>query len=105
MFWQENYELHMSMCQRDKGFIRVLNKMGLNEQSNDDIEYLNIHCYRSQPIVLYFHTYFTKKNMCKDIMKKMLSQVDEELLILEEFDEVESCQEKFPTYEKTTTLP
>jgi hypothetical protein len=37
--------------------------------------------------------------------EKMISQVDEELLILEAFDEVESCQEKFPTYDKTTTLP
>ena len=37
--------------------------------------------------------------------EKMISQVDEELLILEAFDEVESSQEKIPNYDKTITLP
>jgi hypothetical protein len=37
--------------------------------------------------------------------EKMLSQVDEELITLEAFDEVENSQENFATYDKTTTLP
>jgi hypothetical protein len=107
-FWQEKvkcYELHMSMRQRDKDFIRVLNKMRLNEQSNDDIEYINNHCYRSPPIDPLFPYLFYKNKDVQRHNEKMLSQVDEELIILEAFDEVESSQEKFPTYDKTTTLP
>jgi hypothetical protein len=107
-FWREKvkcYELHMSMRQRDKDFITVLNKMRLNEQSNDDIEYINSHCYRSPPIDPLFPYLFYKNKDVQRHNEKMLSQVDEELLILEAFDEVESCQEKFPTYDKTATLP
>ena len=35
----------------------------------------------------------------------MLSQVDEELIILQAIDEVANNQENFPAYEKTVTLP
>jgi hypothetical protein len=93
------------MCQRDKDFNRVLNKMRLNEQSNDGIEYINHHCYRSPPTYTLFSYLFFKNKDVQIQNEKMLSQVDEELITLEAFDEVESCQEKFATYDKTTTLP
>jgi hypothetical protein len=67
-FWQEKvkcYELHMSMRQRDKDFITVLNKMRLNEQSNDDIEYINSHCYRSLPIDPLFILILQKQRCAK----------------------------------------
>ena len=52
-FWQQKvkcYELHTTMRQRDEDFIKVLNKMRLNEQSDEDIEYINHHCYRPPPL-------------------------------------------------------
>jgi len=73
----------MSMRQRDKYFITVLNKMRLNEQTNDDIEYINSHCYRSPPIDPLFPYLFYKNKDVQIHNEKMLSQVDEELLILE----------------------
>ena len=35
----------------------------------------------------------------------MLSQVDEELITLEGFDELENSKENFAIYDKTTTFP
>ena len=59
-FWQEKvkcYELHMPMRQKDENFIRILNKMRLNEQSNEDIEYINHHFYGSPPLDPLFPIY------------------------------------------------
>jgi hypothetical protein len=38
------------MRQKDIDFIRILNKMRLNEQSNQDIEYINVHFHRTPPL-------------------------------------------------------
>jgi hypothetical protein len=35
----------------------------------------------------------------------MLSRVDEELITLEAFDEVQNSEEKFTSYDKTTIFP
>jgi hypothetical protein len=44
------YQLQSTMHQKDIDFIRILNKMRLNEQSNQDIEYINAHFHRTPPL-------------------------------------------------------
>ena len=79
--------------------------MRLNEQSDEDIEYINHHCYRSPPLDPLFPYLFYKNKDVQRHNEQMLSQVDEELIILQAIDGVENNQENFPAYEKTTTLP
>jgi hypothetical protein len=79
--------------------------MRLNEKSNDDIEYINHHCYRSPPINPLFPYLFYRNKYVQRHNDKMLAQVDEELITLEAFDEVENNEEKNASYDKTTTFP
>ena len=79
--------------------------MRLNEQFHEDIEYINHHCYRSPPLDPLFPYLFYKNKDVQRHNEKMLSQVDEELIILQAIDEVANNQENFPSYEKTATLP
>ena len=68
-FWQEKvkcYNFHLTMRQKGEDFIKILNKMRLNEQSVDDIEYINRHCYRLAPVDPLFPYLFYKN---KDVQR------------------------------------
>ena len=97
-FWEHEikcYELHTTMRQKDIDFITILNKMRLNKQSDNDIQYINAHCYRSTPIdPLFPYLYYRNKDVHKH-NDKMLSLVKEKLLVIEAIDELESNQ---PSY-------
>jgi hypothetical protein len=52
-FWQDEVkccELQTTMHQKDIDFIGILNKMRLNKQSEQDIEYMNCHCHKTQSL-------------------------------------------------------
>ena len=93
------------MRQKDKDFIKILNKMRLNEQSTDDIEYINRHCYRPAPVDPLFPYLFYKNKDVQRHNEKILLEVDEDFLTLEAIDEIENSQENLQTYDKTSNLP
>ena len=93
------------MRQKDEDFIKILNKMSLNEQSTDDIEYINHHCYRPAPVDPFFPYLFYKNKDVQRHNEKMLLEVDEELITLDAIDEIENSQENLQTYDKTSNLP
>ena len=43
------YELHTTMRQTDENFISTLNRIRTNNQTEDDLEYLNKNCLRPMP--------------------------------------------------------
>ena len=93
------------MRQKDIDFVTILNKMRLNKQLDNDIQYINAHCYRPTPIdPLFPYLYYRNKDVHKHNYK-MLSLVNEELLVIEAIGELESDQPTMLTYEKTISLP
>lgn len=107
-FWEheiKRYELNTTMRQKDIDFVTILNKMRLNKQLDNDIQYINAHCYRPTPIdPLFPYLYYRNKDVHKHNYK-MLSLVNEELLVIEAIGELESDQPTMLTYEKTISLP
>jgi hypothetical protein len=77
--------------------------MGLNKQFDQYIEYINILCCKSLPLDPQFR-YSIYKIKDIEIMKKMFSQVNEELTTLEAVNEHENNQGGFTPYNKTITL-
>ena len=107
-FWQDEvkcYQLHITMRQKNIDFIRILNKMRLNKQSDEDIEYINAHCYRAAPIDPLFPYLFYRNKDVNEHNDRMLSIVNGQLVILEAIDEVENYQDTLSYYEKTIALP
>ncbi len=107
-FWQDEvkcYELHMTMRQKNLDFIRILKKLRLNKQSDEDIEYINAHCYRAAPIDPLFPYLFYRNKDVNEHNDRMLSIVNGQLVILETIDEVENYEETMSYYENTISLP
>jgi hypothetical protein len=107
-FWQDEvkcYQLHITMRQKNIDFIRILNKMRLNKQSDEDIEYINAHYYRAAPIDPLFPYLFYRNKDVNEHNDRMLSLVDGELVVLHAIDELEDYQDILSCYEKTIALP
>ena len=68
-FWEHEikcYELRTRMRQKYIDCITILNKMRLNKQSNNGIQYINAHYYRPTPIDPLFHyLYYRNKDVHK----------------------------------------
>ena len=69
------YELHTTMRQTDENFISTLNRIRTNNQTEDDLAYLNKNCLRPAPNDLTFPYLFYKNKDVSMHNKKILSIV------------------------------
>ena len=77
------------MCKKDIELIKILNKMRINKQSDEDIQYINSHCHRTPPIDPFFPYVFYKNKDVKKHNERMHPLVSEELVIPDAIDEQE----------------
>ena len=67
------YELHTTMCQIDENFISTLNRIWTNNQTEDDLAYINRNCLWLAPNDSTFPYFFYKNKDVAIHNKKMLS--------------------------------
>jgi hypothetical protein len=68
-FWRDNikcFELHTTMRQTDETFIAILNRMRTNNQTYDDLTYINLRCLGPAPIDPTFpYLFYINKDVAK----------------------------------------
>ena len=107
-FWKQNikcYQLKTAMHQKDTHFVTVLNRIRLNEQSKEDIDYINKNCFRPPPLDPQFPYVFYRNKDVQSHNTKMLSLTHGEQIVLNAKDEHETMGTNFYAYEKTIVLP
>lgn len=77
------YELNMTMNKKDNKFIEIFNKKWVNQQSDEDIKYINDMCYKISLMDPLFPYLLCRNGDVKKHNEKMLSHVNEELIILQ----------------------
>ena len=107
-FWKQKikcYQLKTAMRQKDTHFVTVLNRIRLDEQSKEDIDYMNNKCFRPPPLDLQFPYVFYRNKDVESHNTKMLSLTHGEQIVLNAKDEHETMGTNFYAYEKTIVLP
>jgi hypothetical protein len=107
-FWRDNikcFELHTIMHQTDETFIAILNRMRTNNQTYDDLTYINLRCLRPAPTDPTFPYMFYRN---KDVAKHnshMLSLMPGDNIIINSIDLEEDNHGNVPRHEHSITLP
>ena len=87
------------MRQKDTHFVTVLNIIRLNEQSKEDIDYINDNCFRPPPLDPQFPYVFYRNKDVESHNTKMLSLTHGEQIVLNAKDEHETMGTNFYAYE------
>jgi hypothetical protein len=107
-FWRDNikcFELHTTMCQTDEASIVILNRMRTNNQTYDDLTYINSRCLRPAPTDPTFpYLFYTNKDVAMH-NSHMLSLMPGDDIIINSIDLEEDNHGNVPRHEHTTTLP
>jgi hypothetical protein len=107
-FWRDNikcFELHTTMRQTDETFIAILNRMRTNNQTHDDLTYINSRCLRPAPTDPTFpYLFYTNRDVAMH-NRYMLSLMPGDDIIINSIDLEEDNHGNVPRHEHTTTLP
>jgi hypothetical protein len=93
------------MCQTDETFIAILNRMRTNNQTYDDLTYINLRCLQPAPTDPTFPNLFYRN---KDVAKNnshMLSLMPNDDIIINSIDLEEDNHGNVPRHEHSVTLP
>jgi hypothetical protein len=107
-FWKDNikcFELHTTMRQTNETFIAILNRMRTNNQTCDDLTYINSSCMRPAPTDPTFPYLFYKNKDVAMHNKYMLSLMPGNDIIINSIDLEEDNHGNVPCHQHTTTLP
>jgi hypothetical protein len=107
-FWRDNtkcFEFHTKMCQTDETFIAILNRMWKNNQTHDDLTYINLRWLRPAPIGPTFPYMFYKNKDVAMNNRYMLSLMPGDDIIINSIDLEEYNQGNVTHHEHTSTLP
>jgi exonuclease III len=107
-FWKYNikcYELHTTMRQKDEKFISILNRMRTNNQTSDDLAYLNRNCIRPAPNDPTFPYLFYKNKDVAMHNKHMLLLIPGNEISIKAIDEEEENHGNVSYHQHTTTFP
>jgi hypothetical protein len=107
-FWKDNikcFELHTTMRQKNGYFIAILNRMWKNNQTRDDLAYINSSCMRPTPTYPTFPYLFYKNKDVTMHNKYMLSLMPGDEIIINAIDLEEDNIGNVPCHQHTTTLP
>jgi len=93
------------MHQKDETFIAILNKMRTNNQTYDELTYINSRCLRLAPTDPTFpYLFYTNKDVSIH-NNHMLSLMLGDDMIINSIDLKEENHGNVPHHEHTTTLP
>ena len=93
------------MCQTDETFIAILNRMRINNQTYDDLTYINLRCLRPAPTDPTFpYMFYTNKDVAMH-NKYMLSFMCGYDIIINSIDLEEDNHGNVPRHENSVTLP
>jgi hypothetical protein len=107
-FWRDNikcFELHTTMRQTDETFIAILNRMCTNNQTYDELTYINSRCLQPAPTDPTF-TYLFYRN--KDVTMhniQMLFLMPGDDIVINSIHLEEDNHGKVPRHENLVTLP
>ena len=107
-FWKYNikcYELHTIMRQKDEKFISILNRMRTNNQTSDDLAYLNRNCIRPAPNDPTFPYRFYKNKGVAMHNKHMLLLIPRNEISIKTIDEEEENHGNVSYHQHRDTLP
>jgi hypothetical protein len=99
------FELHTTMRQTDETFIAILNRMQTNNQTYDDLTYINSRCLRLAPTDTTFHYLFYTNKDVSIHNRYMLSLMPSDDIIINSIDLEEYNHGNVPHHEHTATLP
>jgi hypothetical protein len=106
-FWKDNtkcFELHTTMHQTDETFNAILNRMRTNNQTHDDLTYINSRCMRHAPIEPTFPSLFYMNRHVAMHNRYMLSLIPSDDIIINSIYLKEDNHGNVPRHEHTTTL-
>jgi len=106
--WRDNikfFDLHTTMHQTDEIFIAIQNRMRKNNQTYDDLTYINLRCLRIAPIDPTFpYMFYINKDVAKH-NNHMLSLMPDDDIIINSIDLEEDNHGNVPRHEHSVTLP
>jgi hypothetical protein len=107
-FWKDNikcFKFHTTMRHTNETFIVILNRMWTNNQTCDDLTYINSSCMRPAPTDPTF-PYLLYKNKDVAMHKKyMISLMHGNDIIINSIDLEEDNHGNVPCHQHTTTFP
>jgi hypothetical protein len=98
------FELHTTMLQTDEKFIAILNRMRTNNQTYDDLTYINSRCMQPAPTDPTFPYLFYRNRDVSMHNRYMLSLMPGDDIIINSIDLEEYHHVNVPHHEHTTTL-
>jgi len=107
-FWKDNtklFELHATMRQTNEKFIAVLNRMQTNNQTLDELTYINSSCMRPTPTGPTFPYLFYKNKDVTMHNKYMLSLMPGNEIIIRMIDLEEHNHGNVQCHQHKTTFP
>jgi len=93
------------MCKIDKKLIEIVNKFQLKQIIDECINYINDKCYRPSPMDPLFRYLFYRNKDVQKNKKKLLSHLNEELIVIDVINTYHNKKIGFVAYEKKMRLP
>jgi hypothetical protein len=106
-FWKDNikcFELHTTMRHTNETFIAILNRMRANNQTCDDLKYINSRCMRPTPIDPTFPYLFYKNKDVAMHNRYMILFMHRNYIIINSIDLEEDNYGNVPCHQHTTTV-
>jgi hypothetical protein len=105
-FWRDNikfFELHTTMHQTNETIIEIMNRMCTNNQTYDDLTYINLRCLWPAPTNPMFPYLFYRNKYVANHNIHMLSLMPSDDIIINSIDLEEDNHGNVPRHEHSLT--